>query len=285
MAQFTNQARLSYNNSVVNSNIAVGEILEVLSADKTAIGTGYSLGDEITYVISLVNSGTTAITGITVTDDLGAYPFGEGATLFPLVYVDGSIYLFINGVLQPTPAVASTSPLTVSGITLPAGGDLVLVYKARVTEFAPLDAGATVINTASIDGAGIGTPITVSETVTATDSAQLAIIKSIEPVPVAQNGRVNYTFVIQNYGNTPADASANASISDLFDPLLSDLAVAFNGVAWSEPENYTYNDATGLFVTVPGQITVPAATYLQDPTTGEWSVTPGVSTLTVSGTL
>lgn len=285
MAQFTNQARLSYNNSVVNSNIAVGEILEVLSADKTAIGTGYSLGDEITYVISLVNSGATAITGITVTDDLGAYPFGEGATLFPLVFVDDSIYLFINSVLQPTPTVASTSPLTVSGITLPAGGNLVLVYKARVTEFAPLDAGATVINTASIDGAGIGTPITVSETVTATDAAQLAIIKSIEPVPVAQNGRVNYTFVIQNYGNTPADADANASVSDLFDPLLSDLAVSFNGLFWSEPENYTYNDATGLFVTVPGQITVPAATYLQDPTTGEWSVTPGVSTLTVSGTL
>jgi hypothetical protein len=37
MAQFTNQAQLSYNNATVNSNVAVGEVLEVLSAAKTAV--------------------------------------------------------------------------------------------------------------------------------------------------------------------------------------------------------------------------------------------------------
>ena len=35
MAQFTNQAQLRYGNSIANSNIAVGELLEVLSASKT----------------------------------------------------------------------------------------------------------------------------------------------------------------------------------------------------------------------------------------------------------
>lgn len=34
MARFTNQAQLRYGNAVTNSNIAVGEILEVLSAKK-----------------------------------------------------------------------------------------------------------------------------------------------------------------------------------------------------------------------------------------------------------
>ncbi len=37
MAQFTNQAQLSYNNAVINSNVAVVEILEVLSDNKTAV--------------------------------------------------------------------------------------------------------------------------------------------------------------------------------------------------------------------------------------------------------
>ena len=37
MARFTNQAQLRYGNNVANSNIAVGEILEVLSATKTAV--------------------------------------------------------------------------------------------------------------------------------------------------------------------------------------------------------------------------------------------------------
>ena len=35
MARFTNQAQLRYGNEITNSNIAVGEITEVLSATKT----------------------------------------------------------------------------------------------------------------------------------------------------------------------------------------------------------------------------------------------------------
>lgn len=37
MAIFTNQAQLRYGNAVANSNVAVGEILEVLAATKTAV--------------------------------------------------------------------------------------------------------------------------------------------------------------------------------------------------------------------------------------------------------
>ena len=37
MAVFTNQATLTYNGNVINSNITTGEILEVLSATKTAV--------------------------------------------------------------------------------------------------------------------------------------------------------------------------------------------------------------------------------------------------------
>ena len=37
--------------------------------------------------------------------------------------------------------------------------------------------------------------------------------------------------------------------------------------------------------TVPGQITVPAATYTQDSETGEWNIQPGISTLVVTGTV
>ena len=49
--------------------------------------------------------------------------------------------------------------------------------------------------------------------------------------------------------------------------------------------DYTYNADTGDFATVAGAITVPAATYTQDPTTGAYSVTPGSAILTVTGTV
>ena len=88
MPTFYNQATLSYNGNVTNSNIVTGELVDVLSSTKTAISESYRPDDVVTYVISIVNSGVTAFTGLTVSDDLGAYEFGA-STLVPLEYVDG----------------------------------------------------------------------------------------------------------------------------------------------------------------------------------------------------
>ncbi len=284
MAQFTNQAQLSYNNTIVNSNVAVGEILEVLSASKTAVTTTYTRSEDVTYVISAVNSGPTPLTGLTVTDNLGAYTFGT-ETLTPLDYVDGSVRLYINGILQAAPAVTAGPPLVFSGITLPAGSNLVLIYEATTNAFAPLDAAGSIVNTATIGGAGLSNDITVTETVTPTQAPELTITKSIEPVPVTDNGTLTYRFIIQNYGNTAATAADNVTVTDTFDPILSNLTVTLDGTTLASPADYTYAEATGLFATVPGRITVPAATYTQDPDTGAQIVTPGVTTLVVSGTV
>lgn len=284
MAQFTNQAQLSYNGAVVNSNVVVGEISEVLSAAKNAVGNTYGANDSITYAVSAVNSGATAVTGVTVSDDLGAYTFGAD-TLYPLAYVDGSVQLYLNGVLQPAPTVEDGPPLVFGGITIPAGGSMVLIYKTRVTQFASFDADASIVNTATLTGGGIPSPIVVSETVTPTASPDLTITKSVEPVPVADNGRLTYRFVIRNFGNTAATAEDNVSVRDLFDPALDDLTVTFNGTTWTEGVEYTYTATSGQLVTTPGQITVPAATFVRDPESSAWSVEPGVVTLTVSGTI
>lgn len=284
MAQFTNQAQLSYNNATINSNVAVGEILEVLTAAKTAVTETYSQGDTVTYAVSAVNTGSTPLNGIAVSDDLGAYTFGE-ATLYPLSYVDGSARLYINGVLQTAPTVVAGPPLVISGITIPAGGNMVLIYEATVNSYAPLGEGDSIVNTATVTGGGLSTPLTVTETVTPVSAPMLSITKSISPVPVAENGIVTYTFVIRNNGNAPADAAANVTLSDTFLPVLSDLTVLLDGVALTPVTDYTYAVTEGNFATVPGVITVPAATYTQDPTTGVWSIIPGVTTLTVTGTI
>ena len=285
MAQYTNQAQLSYKNTVLNSNVAVGEILEVLSASKTAVRDRYSRNDDVTYVISIVNSGTTAFTGLTVSDNLGAYEF-NGGTLYPLEYAEGSVRVYINGVLQTAPpTVTSLQPLVFSGLSLPANSNMTIIYEAVTTRFAPLSAAGTITNTATISGDGAGSPVTATATVTAKAEPDLTINKSIEPAVVTENGTVTYTFTIQNYGNTATAAADNVSVTDTFDPVLSNLSVAFNGTAWTEGTEYTYNAGTGLFTTVPGQITIPAATYTQDTETGVWSITPGTGILTVRGTL
>lgn len=283
MATFTNQATLRYNGNVVNSNITTGELLEVLSATKTAVIDSYSQGSEITYVINIVNSGAITFTGISINDDLGEYAVGL-STYVPLDYVTGSAQYYLNGILQPAPAVAEGPPLVISGITVPANGVATIIYVARANQYAPLNLEGGIINTALISGGGI-TEITVTETITAESGARLTISKSMCPTTVTENGRLTYTFVIENIGNTPAVATDDVAITDTFNPILTGLSVTFNGIPWTENVNYTYSEATGVFSTIPGQITVPAATYTQDPSTGEWIIEPGVGVLTVTGTV
>ena len=284
MAIFSNQATLTYNGNTTNSNIAYGEILDVVVATKTAVEGTYSPGMLVTYVVTLRNTGTTTLTNLIVTDDLGGYDF-NGTTVYPLTYETGTAALFIGGVPQAAPAVTAGPPLVFSGISIPAGTDAVLVYQARVTSFANPAAGGTIVNTVTITGDGISTPITATETIGVATAPALTISKSITPAQVVDNDRVTYTFVIQNSGNEAVVATDNAAITDQFDPILTGLTVTFNGTAWTEGTQYTYDEATGLFATVPGQITVPAATYTQDPVTGAYTMNPGIATLIVTGTI
>lgn len=284
MAIFSNQATLTVGGSTTNSNIAYGEILEVLAATKTAIEGTYTPGAPVTYVVTLRNTGNAPLAGLTVTDDLGGYEF-EGETRYPLTYEEGSAALFVDGVPQAAPTVTAGPPLVVSGITVPADGDVVLVYQARVNAFADPTAEGTIENTVTVTGDGLAAPVTATETVTAAAEPMLTITKSITPTQVVDNDRVTYTFVIQNTGNEAVVATDDAVITDLFDPILTALTVTFNGAVWTEGVQYNYDEATGLFTTVPGQITVPAATFTQDPETGAYTVTPGVATLVVTGTI
>ena len=129
-----------------------------------------------------------------------------------------------------------------------------------MNSFAPMETGSRITNTAVVSATGI-TPVTVSETILVEEAPILSITKSVSPVPVTENGTLTYTFLIQNMGNTAADATAGVVVLDTFSPILSNLSVTFNGAGWAEGAQYTYDETSGTFSSVAGRITVPAATY------------------------
>ncbi len=284
MSTFSNQATLTYDGNTTLSNIVTGELSAALSASKTAVGASYRFGDRITYIIRITNSAAKPFSNLSVSDNLGAYAF-QDTVLVPLTFVPGSVLYYIDGVPQAAPTVEAGSSLTVCGLNLPAGSSAMLLYEATVNAFAPVDAGGSITNVATISGPCLPEIPEITETIEAASSASLIISKSLCPTAVTENGRITYTFVIQNIGTSAATAADAAVITDTFNPILSDLSVTYNGADWCAPESYTYDSVSGLFSTLPGQIFVPAASFVQDPVTGRYVMTPGVATVQVSGTI
>ncbi len=278
MAIFTNQAQLTYNGRTILSNIAQGEIPEAYTFEKAALGDSYASGDTKTYVLTLQNTSGAALSGVTISDNLGE--FGTvGATRRPLTYT-GPIVAFINGVESGEITPTTTTPnLTFTLPTVPAGGNAVVVYNTTVNNLAPLATGSTITNTATASGGGILNPITASDTITVTDEPLLGIQKTVSPTSIT-DGVVTYTITIENYGNTP---STDAVLSDTFDPILGNIAVTLNGTTLS-PDNYTYSEDTGVFTTNAGVITVPVASYTTGAD-GAITVTPGTAVVTVRGNI
>lgn len=276
-----NQATLTYSGGIRNSNITQSELSDSLTAVKTAISASYAPNEDVTYALSIVNTSDAALTGLTVTDDLGGYAFDAGS-VYPLAYVQGSMKLFIDGALQAAPTVNAGPPLTVTGLNVPAGGNALLIYEANVTEYAPLGTAAEITNTATVGGAG--SAVTAQATVPLAQEPELTIEKAVEPLVVTAGGELTYTFTIRNYGSVAADAADAVVVHDAFSPILQGLSAELDGAPLSVTTDYTYDEATGEFATAAGRITVPAAAFAQSDD-GTWSITPGETILVVSGTV
>ena len=285
MATFYNQARLTLDGRVVSSNQTEGEVVTRVTLTKTPISTDYGPGDNIVYTILMTNTDQTAKNDITLTDNLGEFTTLDGVTVVPLTYVLGSLRLYTNGVLSATPTVNAGPPLVISGIDIPAGGNVLIVYETRANEFAPRDNNASITNTISAEGEELCDELIDSANVPTRDEPELSIAKAICPESVSCGDPITYTFIIQNTGNTAVAATDNLIVSDSFLPPLKDITVTLNGVTLTEGTDYSYNEATGEFATLDGVVTVPAATYSTDPVTGVVNTTPGVTVLTVTGTV
>ena len=285
MAFFYNQANLSFSGRITSSNITEGEIITRVTLTKTAVTTDYGVGDNIVYAINLINADDIDKVGITLIDNLGAFNPTGNLEVIPLDYVNDSILYYQNGVLQPAPTVEANPSLVISGITIPAGGNVTVLYEARANEYAPRGINASIINVVNAEGEGLCDVLNDSAEVPTRNEALLTIAKAVSPETLTCGGEVTYTFIIQNHGNLPVVATDDAIITDVFNPILNNITVRVNDEVIEEGVGYTYNEETGEFATIGGALPVPEATFIRDPETGIITTTPGVTIVTVTGTI
>lgn len=278
---FSNVAQLRYAGNTVTSNVVTGNIPEALEGTKRASQRTYTVGEKITYVLTLRNTTVSAVENVTIQDNLGQATYA-GQTLYPMDYEPGSVQVYVNNTLVPNPSVVAGPPLTISGFDIPADGTAMVVYNTILNNAAPLEAGGSITNVATVNGSTLVAPVELTDTIQVSNAPRLTVEKRLSPTVVPDNTQLTYTFVIRNYGNRPTQTADAVVFEDTFNPVLSNLAVTYENAPWAEGVNYTYTG--GVFQSLANQIQVPAATFSRAPD-GTVQVTPGEVTLTVRGTV
>ena len=282
-----NQATVTFNYDTqtgeATSNVATATLLDVLTIDKNAIQGSYQRNQVLTYSISIENTSTAPMANVTAVDDLGTYTIPGPVSVTPLTYL-GPAALYVNGVFSTNiTATVGAHNVTFAVGTIAVGDTVTIVYTVQVNEYARLAIGSTITNTATVDADGLVEHIDTSFTLPVDDFAEIVITKDMSPDPVIDGETLTYTFLIYNYGNTSA---TDLVLTDTFDPApATPLAIRVNGVVVA-PANYTY--ASGMLTLPTGivyTITVAPATYVQNPVTGIVAITPGLTTITVAGTI
>ena len=287
MATIENFATVTYTSGGVAatkvSNLAEIELDSSLSFSKVTLGTTYTAASSITYILSITNGSTSTISDIVITDDLGTFAF-ESTELTPLTFEEPAL-LLING--QDASAQLNTDTSTTGSLifTVPSlapGATANIIYNAHPNEFASLETGSTITNTAELTSSSDCADGSATATVTVGEAADIEVVKTMSPNPVVCGDTVTYTIRIYNYGNIPAE---NVQLTDTFTPAPTNITVYRNGVALVATD-YTYIDGT---LTVPptggSTDTVPAATFTRDAATGEVTITPGVVEYVITGTI
>lgn len=283
-----NQAsiRYNYNNNAgtgtASSNTVTTNLLDqyTLAATKTPLSTTFRPGEHATFVLRVENSGSGDLYNVTVTDNLG----GGGATA-PLLYNQGSLRAYVNSApiaVSPT-ATGGTLTVTIPGV-LPAGGVAILVYTAQVRPDVDFALGS-ITNTANVtaNGGSVGgTAVTVTPAPTAVllrdTYAEVSLYKEADKQNVMAGEPLTYTFTLTNNGNLAAD---DVTLTDVLPTgyTVTQVEVTSGDVTSVLPTGDYTVDTGSNTITIPAAsatpITVPAAT----------STAPGVTTVTVTGTV
>ncbi|GLZ78668.1 hypothetical protein Afil01_34750 [Actinorhabdospora filicis] len=224
-------------------------LLDKLEVTKTVSPANAKPGDKVSYRIEIANTGTTAATGVSLTDDLSGViddaTYGADAKST----VDGA-----NTTTQPS----YTAPrLTWTG-DIAAGKTVVVTYTATVKN--PPTGDSSLKNTVTVPGSNCASGSTDPDCATTVPIAWLKVKKTASPAQPLPGQKVTYTVTVTNPGT---GAYTGASVTDDLTGVLDDATYNADATASSGSVGYgarkvtwTGTVAAGATVTITYSVTV-----------------------------
>lgn len=276
-----NAATLTYNSGEntgsAASNVVSTSLLDSYSitAAKFTANDSFRPGENITYLVTVTNTGTQPVFAVQITDNLG------GGIDAPLAFVQNSALVIEDGgVIQVVPV--SVDPLTITlADELLSGESITVVYVAQVNSVvtAGVEMITNTVEATARQGSATGEVVQAeptSVTIEREEFAQVGITKAVDKAVIASGDTLTYTFTIENSGNIEA---TNVVITDTLPEEFTITAIRSetNGVVTVyDPTDYTVGaDNTLVLPTGNIAITVPPRTAAGN----------GVTTITVEGTV
>jgi uncharacterized repeat protein (TIGR01451 family) len=237
----------STNNSISENTTVVPAGSADLSIIKTDNPDPVATGDNLTYTLSVTNNGPADASGVVVSDTLSANVTYQSyaATAGTANYSSGTVTWNIGSL-----ASGATANLTIN-VNAPADTGVITNIAA--------------VNADTLDPNLANNTVSVKTNVVQSSSADLSIIKTDSPDPVATGDNLTYTLTITNNG--PADASGVNVIDALpagvsfqsATPQIGTVIYTSGIVTWNIG-NLTAGASTSMVITVtapamPGTIT------------------------------
>ena len=228
------------------------ETSQGLNITKTASSSTFSIGDIITYTVTITNNSSYYLTGVRIIDNLGG---GN------IAYVLSSATLTAGSQTYSVTPIA-ISPLTFTLQQLGVGATMTLTYKCQVIFNLP---STVSLITNSVQGIGYTSTGTITGFANATiqkkNSVEFSITKTANVSDVRQNQTFNYYLSLtNNTSNVARITSITDNLPSNFHLISVSLKIGTGTDTTLESSEYTLSSANLL--TVPSStgptITVPA---------------------------